>query len=104
MVPVTVANALPDTTPPLVTITSPANGAIVRRNATITISAAASDLVGVSRVEFYVNNTLIGTDTSTAYAASWKVPGKNNASYSLKAVAYDAAGNTAASAITVVAK
>jgi hypothetical protein len=96
--------AAADTTPPAVSITNPANGSVVARTSTVSITAAASDNVAVAKVEFYVGNSLIGTATTTPYAASWAVPSKRNATYTIKAVAYDAAGNAASATSTVKAK
>ena len=91
-----------DTTPPTVTITSPANGATVSRKSTVTLAATASDNVGVTRVDFLVNGALLSTDTSSQFSSSWKVPAKANATYSLQAKAYDAAGNVGVSAVVTV--
>ncbi len=96
--------AAADTVPPAVAITSPASGGTVPRNTAITIASTATDNVGVSKVQLYVNNTLIGTDTGAPYNFSWKVPPKNNATYTIKVVAYDAAGNSAMAASTVTAQ
>ena len=55
IVTVNVANVVvppPDTTPPTVSITSPTSGNV---SGTVTVSANASDNVGVTRVDFYVN-------------------------------------------------
>ncbi len=100
----TVSTIVPDTIPPVVAITSPSIGAVVLRNTTLTITATATDNVGVSKVEFYVNDKLLGTATSSPYVWSWKVPGKNNVSYVIKAVAFDAAGRTASATSTVTAR
>jgi hypothetical protein len=85
-----------DTTPPTTSITSPANGATV--SGTITISANASDNVGVTNVEFYRGTTLIGSDASSPYSVSWNTTLVANGSYSLTSKAYDAAGNSGTSA------
>lgn len=90
-----------DTTQPTVSITSPSDGAILDRNATVNISANASDNVGVTKVEFLVNGVLVCTDTSQPYDCSWKVPGKPNATYTVVAKAYDGSGNNAFQSITV---
>ncbi len=82
-----------DTISPTVSITSPLNGSTVGKNTRITIQATASDNVGVTRVEFYVNNTLLCTVNNTPYSCSWKVPGTKNIQYTLTAKAFDAAGN-----------
>lgn len=89
---VTVSNPVPDTTAPTVSITSPANGSTV--SGTVSITAGASDNVGVSKVEFYVNGVLKSTDTASPYSYSWNTTSVANASYTLIAKAYDAAGNT----------
>ena len=85
-----------DTTPPTTSITSPSNGATV--SGTITISATASDNVGVTNVEFYRGTTLIGSDSSSPYSVSWDTTTVGNGSYSLTSKAYDAAGNNGTSA------
>lgn len=90
-----------DTVPPSVSITAPSNNATVTKNTTVSINASASDNVGVTKVEMYVNNVLTCTDTTLPYSCSWKVPAKPNTTYTLKAIAYDARGNTGVNTITV---
>lgn len=105
---VTVTINNPDTTAPTVTITSPTNGSTVAKGTTITIAATASDsgLVtsGISKVLFYVNGSLSCTDTTSPYSCSWKVGQKSGVTYTLKATAYDGAGNTASNSITVTSQ
>jgi len=86
-----------------VAITNPTNGSTVPRNQKVTISAAASDKVAVTKMEFYVNNSLLGTSTSAPYNYSWRVPAKKGL-YNIKAQGYDSVGNSAAQAITVTAQ
>jgi trehalose-6-phosphatase len=94
---VTVANTVADTTPPSVSISSPATGATV--SGTMTISANASDNVGVAGVQFYVDGSKFGTEDTTApYAVSWDTTKVANSSHTLSAVARDAAGNSTSSA------
>src|SRR5207247_4013274 len=50
--------ALPDTTPPTVAITAPAAGATVA--GTVTVSASASDNVGVVGVQFKLDGASLG--------------------------------------------
>jgi hypothetical protein len=99
---VTVSNGPPpDTAPPTVGITSPGNGATVSQ--TVTVSASATDNVGVSGVQFFVDGTPLGAeDTSAPYALSWNTLGASNGSHTLTARARDAAGNTASSAPVTV--
>ena len=94
-----------DTTPPSVSITSPVNGGTISRGSTVTIQAAASDNVGVTKVEFYIGNNLRCTDTTAPYSCSWNVPSAKNKTYTLQAKAYDAAQNVGTSTqVTVTAK
>ena len=65
---------------------------------TITLGATASDNVGVSKVEFYVDNVLKGTDTTSPYALTLDSTTLSNASHALVAKAYDAANNIGTSA------
>ena len=99
---VTVSNTAPppDTTPPSVSITSPTGGASV--SGTTTIAANASDTVGVTRVEFFVDGVLLSSDTSSPYSASWNTTTATNAAHSLTARAWDAANNqTLSGAVSV---
>lgn len=84
-----------DTTPPTASITSPLNGATV--GGTVVVSASASDNVGVTKVEFYKDGSLVGTDTSSPYSFSWNTYNDANGSHSWVAKAYDAAGNVGTS-------
>lgn len=90
-----------DTTKPTVAITSPSNGSTVSRRSNVTISATASDNVGVTKVEFIVNNTLKFTDTASPYSYTWSVPNTKNVQYTLTAKAYDAIGNSSQASISV---
>jgi chitinase len=83
-----------DTTPPTVTLVLPSSP-IARRSA-VTLSATASDNVGVVKVEFYVNGSLQCSDAASPYTCVWRVPAANK-SYILQAKAYDAAGNVGVS-------
>ena len=90
----------PDTTPPATSITAPSNGATV--SGTISVTASASDNVGVSKVELYLDGALQATDTTSPYSWSWNTTTATNASHVLTSTAYDAAGNSASStAVTV---
>ena len=61
---------VPDTTAPTVSVTAPANGATV--TGTVTVSATASDNVGVAGVQFLLDGVNLGAeDTSSPYAVSW---------------------------------
>ncbi len=96
---VTVNNA--DVTVPVVSLTAPANGATV--SGTATLSADASDNVGVVGVQFRVDGVALGTeDTSAPYSRTWSTLTANNGTHSLTAIARDAAGNTSTSTARTV--
>ena len=80
-----------DTTPPTVSVAESGSAG------TITLSANASDNVGVTKVEFYVDNLLEGTLTAAPYQLSLDSTTLTNGTHSLVAKAYDAAGNVGAS-------
>ena len=64
---------------------------------TITLSATASDNVGVTRVDFVVDGNVKGSDTSAPYSLALDSTTLSNGSHTLVARAYDAAGNVGAS-------
>lgn len=90
-----------DTTPPTVSITTPAAGALVTRKSKVTVQASATDDTAVTKVDFLVNGALKKTLTAAAYSYDWTVPAPPNATYKLEAIAWDAAGNNATAAVTV---
>jgi beta-lactamase superfamily II metal-dependent hydrolase len=86
----------PDITAPATSITAPANGATII--GTVSVTASASDDVGVTRVEFYLDGVLQSTDTSAPYAWSWNTATAADGAHALTSRAYDAAGNVGPSA------
>jgi hypothetical protein len=99
----TVNFSTPDTTPPAVSITSPANNATIFN--TQAINATATDAVGVTKVELYIDGQLKGTDTSSPYSFSIDTKTLSNATHTIQTKAYDSAGNIGNSAtITVTVK
>jgi len=94
-----------DTTPPTVSMTAPVNNPSVTRKSTVTLSATASDNVGVTTVTFFVNGRLTCSTTTSPYTCAWKVPAAPNRTYQLQGKAYDAQANIGTSStITVVAR
>jgi len=47
---------------------------------------------GVEKIEFYINNELVVTDTTYPYDYNWAIPAKSGATYNLTVKAYDKAG------------
>src|SRR5439155_14717615 len=90
-----------DGTAPTVTLTAPADGATV--SGTITVSANASDNVGVAGVQFLLDGAILGAEDTTApYSISWDTSTATSGTHVLKATARDLAGNTATSAAVTV--
>ena len=68
-----------------------------------TVSATASDNVGVVGVQFKVDGANLGSeDTSSPYSASWTTTSFTNGTHTVTATARDAAGNVATSAPVTV--
>ena len=87
---------LPDITAPVVSIPSPISGSTV--NGIITVTAGATDKIGVTRVEFYVNGKLQASSSSAPYRFTWNTAALVNGPCSLSVKAYDAADNIGQSA------
>lgn len=88
---------VPELTPPTVSLTAPANGAVVSGSGYTTISASASDASGVSRLELFLDGTSLGWTSSTSYNFSWTTQSVSSGSHTLTAVATDIYGNVATS-------
>lgn len=81
-------NVTVDNTPPIVSITNPAESATFEALANYTIQAAASDSDGtVAKVEFYVNNVKAGEDAVAPFEFS--VTNAISGIYTIKAKAID---------------
>ncbi len=89
---VRIQNAGGDTTLPNVSLTAPAVDAVVRGTA-VTLSADATDNVGVDRVQFLVNGTVVGTDSAAPYSLTWDTETVADGRHNLTARAFDAASN-----------
>lgn len=87
--------------PPVVSLSSPADGAIFGTGQAIVVSATADDPDGtVAKVEFYEGGTKIGESTGSPYQVSWSslIPG----SYTITARAYDNLGaQTTSASVTI---
>ena len=91
-----------DTTAPTVSMTAPASGATVS-GTSVTVSANASDNVGVVGVQFKLDGANLGSEDLTApYSTTWNTTTTANGSHTLSAVARDAAGNQATASMVTV--
>src|SRR6266850_3316077 len=94
--PVSFTTSIPDTTPPTATVTAPLNGATV--NGTISVTATASDNVGVAGVQFLLDGQPLGSeDTAAPYSTTWDSTTAANGTHTVAARARDLAGNLATS-------
>ena len=90
------ASTLSDTTAPTVTLSSPSADTIA--TGTMLLSATASDNVGVTAVQFTLNDVSLGEPVRAPFQLSWVTSTVPDGAYTLKAVARDAAGNSSQSA------
>jgi hypothetical protein len=98
---VTVANAAADTVPPAVSVNAPATNATAL--GIVTISANATDNVGVASVQFTLNGVNLGApDTVAPYAINWNTAGAAKGKHAVRAIARDGAGNVTTSDARVV--
>jgi hypothetical protein len=94
---VTVSN---DTAAPTVALTSPTAGATL--SGVATLSATASDDVGIVGVEFKIDGALIGADTIAPYEAPWNTTDAADGPHTVTAVARDAAGRETAASVELI--
>jgi len=85
-----------DLTPPSIFLTSPTNTSTL--SGTITITATATDNIGVAGVQFQLNGNNLGAeDTTSPFSLSWDTTTVAPGPYALAAIARDAAGNITSS-------
>src|SRR5439155_8620229 len=93
-----------DTTPPTVTVTSPAPGALV--SGTITFTVNATDDVGVAGVQLRLDGVNVGAEVPAApagaYEFTWNSSTVLNGPHVLAAIARDAAGNQRTASVSVM--
>ena len=81
-----------DSTAPAVSIVAPKNA--VTREGIVDVSISANDNAGISKVEFYADGQLVGTDTTTPYEVEWDLSGyDDDTQHTFYAKAYDTGGN-----------
>ncbi len=93
---VNVQNATADTVAPTVALLSPASGTTVSGVASVQVTA--TDNVGVTQLEWYLDGVLKGTGPGGSLSFSWSTAGTSNGTHTLQTRALDAAGNVGTSA------
>lgn len=96
------AGTVHDDSSPVVSITSPTSGATLEGS--VDLVASATSTLGIVKVEFYIDSTLINTDTDAPYIVSVDTTQLSDGPHEFKAIAYDTSNNSAESAIAVTIK
>lgn len=103
---VTINNS--DKTPPSVQLNSPLNGQTVKGS--LAVQATASDNVTVATVDFYLDGSLVSSQTSSPFCMNgasagvcktWDTTKVSDGSHAILVKAYDATGNTSSYGVTV---
>jgi len=98
---IVVVTVTADVTAPTVSISAPASGASV--SGAVVVSATAADNVGVAGVTFFDGGAPIGAEVLRApFQTTWQTALVTDGTHTLSAVARDAAGNTATSALVAL--
>lgn len=84
---------IPDTTSPTVALNGPSTGATVSNK--VSITATASDNVGVVAVAFFVSGSQVNEVATSPYSCTWDSVLVTNGIYQIYAQARDAQGNVA---------
>jgi regulation of enolase protein 1 (concanavalin A-like superfamily) len=97
---ISVTGGVQDSIAPVVSITSPAANSTV--TGTATLSATATDNLGVAGVQFQVDGVNVGGEASAApYSIGWDSRSVADGTHTIRAVARDLAGNVANASVTV---
>lgn len=88
-------------TPPVVSITSPANNSSIKSGAQVTIGATATDADGsIKKVEFFNGTTKLGEDLTSPYSFAWENAAAGSHTITVKATDNEN-GVTTSSPITI---
>jgi hypothetical protein len=90
-----------DATPPNLSITNPASGQTISARTNLAIAASASDASGVQAVEFYGDGVLLSRDTSAPYGVTWNLRKAGKGLHTIKARAFDGAGNMSEQSVSI---
>jgi len=99
---VNVANSqIADLIAPVTAITSPSNGSRVSSKSQ-KVTVAATDNIGVTKVELYIDGKLAGSSTTSPVTFTWNTSRIASGAHTLRSYAYDAAGNIGTSTLITV--
>jgi len=81
---------LPDQVPPELSLVGFTDSTILPVEGIVTITADANDNTGISKIEFYIDNSLVFTDNNEPYEYEWDTAEHSNcALHKIKVIAYD---------------
>jgi hypothetical protein len=89
-----------DNVAPHILIATPDSGAVVSGSVTIDVQAY-DDATSIDHVEFFVDGVQVFTNPTTPFGCTWDSTTVSNGQHTITAIAYDTAGNSANSTITV---
>jgi len=84
---------------PGVYLSSPTSGSVLAGK--VPVTAAAADVASVTKVVFSLDGALVTTITTSPYTYSWETTSTANGAHTVKAEAYNSAGASASSSVSV---
>jgi len=88
-----------DTTPPDLTIVSPTSGSTVGE--IVQIKVETTDKSGILKVDFYIQNSIVLSDTTLPYEYEWNTTTNQDGEYKVKVVSFDTKENFVESEFSV---
>ncbi|MBU0671233.1 transglycosylase domain-containing protein [Patescibacteria group bacterium] len=90
-----------DTDPPSLSISYPqSNGKYTATTISIMVSVSADSNTELKKVDYYIDNNLVDTKTSSPWQSSYKPTSLTVGNHTLKALATDALGNTSSDTVS----
>ena len=88
-----------DTTPPELTIVSPTSGSTIGE--IVQIKVQTTDESGILKVDFYIQNSMVFSDTTLPYEYEWNTTTNQDGEYKVKVISYDTKENFVESEFSV---
>jgi len=85
---------------PTISISSPSNNQTI--SGLVTITASVSAPAGVFKVEFYIDDILIGEDSEPPYSISYDTKNLSEGNHTIQATVYDKVGFKSKSSVTIL--
>jgi thermitase len=96
---ISVNNPVLDTTPPSVSVSTPAGNSTV--SGAVPVQGSATDNVSVSQIQLFVDGALAATTNSSPFSFTWDATSAATGSHTLTVKATDPSGNAGQQAVTV---